>query len=139
MSLYDRDYYSWRAWIDRTVKRLVKNLETLTFAHSAITNPNSVADVQHLTAAQVTKLTDFPSATTATLTVVGWAANSQTVNVTGITADSIILMGSPSTDAQYLAYGAAQIRATSQGIGTITFTCTTTPTIELIINILILG
>jgi hypothetical protein len=112
MPLYDRDYYSWRAWIDRKVKYLLKEIQK----------------------------TPSPSvSTTTTLTVVGWVDNFQTVAVVGVTADNNIIVSPPIADADFLAYGEAKVRATSQGAGTITFTCTTTPTVELIANIIILG
>ena len=141
MPLYDRDYYSWRAWIDRKVKLLLKNTEGFLLKTTADTyyEPIKGEDDNYVTDAEKLKLANFPAAITATLTVVEWADNSQTVAVAGVTADSNILVSPPSTSTEFLAYGAAQIRAISQGAGTVTFTCTTTPTTELIANILILG
>ncbi len=141
MPLYDRDYYSWRAWIDRKVKLLLKNTQNFLLKAAADTyyEPIKGVDDNYVTGAEKAKLGDFPAALTATLTVAGWEANSQTVAVVGVTVDSNILVSPPSTSTEFLAYGAAQIRASAQGAGTITFTCTTTPTTELIANVLILG
>ena len=66
---------------------------------------------------------------TVTLTVAGWSSNTQTVTITSITGANDILV-SPSADS-YVKYASAQIRATSRTDTTVTFTCTTTPTVEL--------
>lgn len=72
---------------------------------------------------------------TASLTVEGWSANSQTVSVTGVTATNIVWVA-PTPESQD-AYGAAGIRATAQAEGTITFTCTEVPTEALTVNVVI--
>lgn len=80
---------------------------------------------------------------TASLTVEGWeedAANAvwtQTVSVTGVTANSNIIV-SPAP-ASHEAWGAAGIRATAQAAGTVTFACDTVPTEAITAQILIVG
>ncbi len=72
---------------------------------------------------------------TASLTVAGWSENGQTVSVTGVTATNIVWVA-PAPESQD-AYGSAGIRATAQGEGTLTFTCTEVPTEALTVNVVI--
>jgi len=75
--------------------------------------------------------------TTATLAVADWSSNIQTVNVTGVTSsNNVIVAAAPASQADYTAAG---ILCTAQGAGTLTFTCTTTPTSAITVNVLILG
>lgn len=73
--------------------------------------------------------------TTATLTVAGWSSNTQTVNVTGVTASNAVLV--TYAPASKDAYTAADIYCTAQGAGTLTFACTTTPTSAITVNVMI--
>ena len=76
-----------------------------------------------------------------TLTVAGWNASTkrQVATVAGVLADAsrqVIQMGF-STEAAILAYGAAGILAVAQGAGTLTFQCSTVPTADIAVNIII--
>ena len=76
-----------------------------------------------------------------TLTVAGWNASTkrQVASFTGVLADAslqVIQMGF-STEAAILAYGAAGILAVAQGAGTLTFQCSTVPTADIAVNIII--
>lgn len=73
------------------------------------------------------------TAITVTLTVAGWADGVQTVNASNVTADNIVWVSPSATS--FDAYGEAGIRATAQGDGTITFTATTVPTVELTVGV----
>ena len=74
------------------------------------------------------------SATT-TLAVNDWSSNTQTVNVTGVTANNnVIVAPAPASQADYSAAG---ILCTAQGAGTLTFTCTSTPSSAITVNVLI--
>ena len=72
---------------------------------------------------------------TASLTVAGWSGNAQTVSVAGVTATNIVWVA-PAPESQE-AYGSAGIRATAQGEGTLTFTCTEAPTEAITVNVVI--
>lgn len=75
--------------------------------------------------------------TTASLVVADWSSNTQTVNVTGVTAsNNVIVAPAPASQADYTAAG---IICTAQGAGTLTFTCTTVPSSAITVNVLILG
>ena len=74
--------------------------------------------------------------TTATLTVAGWSNNEQTVNVTGMTADGVVLV-SP-TPANQSAYTSAGILCTAQAAGSLTFTCDTVPSADITVTIVML-
>lgn len=75
------------------------------------------------------------TATTATLATANWSSNSQTVSVTGVTANNVVyVMAAPASAAEYAAAG---VQCTAQASGTLTFTCTTTPSSALTVNIAI--
>ena len=73
------------------------------------------------------------NAITVTLTVAGWASNTQSVSASNVTADNIVWV-SPAP-ASFDAYGKAGIRATAQADGTLTFTCTSVPTVEITVEV----
>ena len=76
------------------------------------------------------------TATTALLDEMGWSGNSQTVNVTGVTAsNNVIVSAAPASQSDYSVYG---IICTAQGAGTLTFTCDTVPTTGITVNVLII-
>ena len=76
-------------------------------------------------------------ATMPTLAVADWSSNTQTVNVTGVTASNIVFVSpAPASAADYAAAG---IVCTAQGSGTLTFTCTTVPSNAITVNVVILG
>lgn len=73
---------------------------------------------------------------TITLTAAGWSSNTQTVNVTGMTADGVVMVSPDPTDQS--AYTSAGILCTAQGAGTLTFTCDTVPSGDLSVNVVML-
>ena len=76
-------------------------------------------------------------ATMPTLAVADWSSNTQTVNVTGVTASNIVFVSpAPASAADYAAAG---IVCTAQGSGTLTFTCITVPSNAITVNVVILG
>ena len=76
------------------------------------------------------------TATTGTLTIANWSSNTQTINVTGVTAsNNVIISPAPASQA---AYTAAGVLCTAQGAGILTFTCTSTPASDLTVNVLIM-
>ena len=78
-----------------------------------------------------------PVARTATLTVAGWSGTTQTVSVTGVTANSILTVTyAPDSHDAWLDAG---VYCSAQGEGTLTFTCATTPVAALTANIVIVG
>lgn len=74
--------------------------------------------------------------TTITLTAAGWSSNTQTVNVTGMTATGVVLVSPDPTDQS--AYTSAGVLCTAQAAGTLTFTCSTTPSADLSVNVVML-
>lgn len=78
-----------------------------------------------------------PIARTATLTVAGWSGTTQTVSVTGVTADSILTVTyAPDSHDAWLDAG---VYCSAQGAGTLTFACDTVPTAALTANVVILA
>ena len=74
--------------------------------------------------------------TTVTLTTAGWSNNSQSVTVTGVTAsNSVIVTAAAASESTYLNCG---VKCSSQAANTLTFTCTTTPTDAIDVNVIVL-
>lgn len=76
-------------------------------------------------------------AVSVTLKAAGWSNNTQTVSVTDIAADSAVVV-SPAPES-FEAYNEAECRATAQGAGTITFSCGSTPSVALAVNVMIIN
>lgn len=71
-----------------------------------------------------------------TLAVADWNNSTQTVNVTGVTAtNAVIISPAPASATEYASCG---VLCTAQGSGTLTFTCQSTPTNDLTVNVIIL-
>ena len=79
----------------------------------------------------------FPKLTTATLTTSGWSSNSQTVTVTGVLADSSkqAVRISPADKDSADAWAEAGVWCTGQAADSLTFTCDSTPTAAINLNI----
>jgi len=73
---------------------------------------------------------------TASLPVSGWSNKQQTVSVSGVTANNVVIV--TPAPANHTHYNDCAVRCTAQGNGTLTFTCTNVPTSALAANILIL-
>ena len=71
--------------------------------------------------------------TTATLASTGWTNSTYTASVTGVTASNTVIV-SPDP-ASYADYVAAGIYCSAQASGSLTFTCTTTPTSAITVNV----
>lgn len=78
-----------------------------------------------------------PVARTAALTIAGWSDNTQTVSVTGVTANSILTV--TYAPASHDAWLDAGVYCSAQGAGTLTFTCESVPSAALTANIVILA
>jgi sugar lactone lactonase YvrE len=74
---------------------------------------------------------------TITIGVADWVANSATKTVTGVTASNIVWISPTATS--YLVFSNTQIRATIQGTNSLTFACTTTPTQNVDVVVVIGG
>jgi hypothetical protein len=72
--------------------------------------------------------------TTVTIASGDWSANSATKTVSGVTASSFLWV-SPDA-ASYANFGIAEVRATAQGTNSITFTCTTTPSVSITVVVI---
>lgn len=74
--------------------------------------------------------------TTATLTSGGWSSHTQTVTVSGVTAtNTVIVSYAPSSKT---AWQNADIYCSAQGANSLTFTCTTDPSVNVTANVVIL-
>lgn len=77
------------------------------------------------------------TATTATLSSASWTSHTQTVSVTWVTASNTVLV-SPAPSS-FAAYTNAVIYCSAQASWTLTFSCTTDPTSNITVNIIILN
>ncbi len=75
-------------------------------------------------------------AVTASLAAASWSNKSQTVSVTGVTADNNVLVAA--APASRTAWNDAEVYCSAQAAGTLTFTCSTVPTAALTANVIIL-
>ena len=72
-----------------------------------------------------------------TLNSANWSNNEQSVYVYGVTAtNTVIVSPAPASQADYVAAG---IYCSAQANESLTFTCATTPTSNISVNVLILG
>ena len=81
-----------------------------------------------------------PTFTTVTLTTSGWSSNTQTVTVSGVSADETaqLIMPVPALASQ-TAYYEAGILVTGQAANSLTFTCQNVPTEDLTVYVVIQG
>ena len=88
-----------------------------------------------LTAADVNAASP-PTSTTVTLTTSGWSSNTQTVTVSGVSADESaqLIMPVPALASQ-TAYYEAGILVTGQAANSLTFTCSTVPSSNLTVYV----
>lgn len=86
-----------------------------------------------------TSTVNIPANTSQTVTLYedSWTNNTQTVNVTGMTANkNVVVTYDPASRADYIA---ADIYCSSQGSGTLTFTCQRVPEYAIDVNVVILA
>ena len=76
------------------------------------------------------------AANTCSLTVAGWSSNTQTVSLTGMTADRIVIIG-PVADSIDVCKTNA-VYCSAQGNGTLTFKCQTTPSVAITMNVIMI-
>ena len=77
------------------------------------------------------------STITVTLTTAWWSSSTQTVSATGVTASNTVIVSPNPSD--YSDYTDAEIYCSAQGSGTLTFTCGTTPSNDIDVNVVILN
>jgi hypothetical protein len=75
-----------------------------------------------------------------TLVATDWADNAQTVAVEGVLADEMTQIITPTPAlASQAAYYKAGIKATGQAKNSLTFTCNTAPTEDLVVRVILQG
>ena len=86
--------------------------------------------------------TDYQSpvkAATVTLSANAWSGNSQTINVSNVTAGSLVTVAPVPTALNRTAYLEAGVYCSAQGAGTLTFVCEDVPSVSLNVNIQIIN
>lgn len=74
---------------------------------------------------------------TVTLASANWSSQSITVSATGVTASNTVIV-SPDP-ASINDYATNSVYCSAQGSGTLTFSCNTEPTVDIDVNVLIMG
>lgn len=86
--------------------------------------------------------TDYQSpvkSATVTLSANAWSGNSQTINVSNVTASSLVTVAPVPTAQNRTAYLEAGVYCSAQGAGTLTFVCEDVPSVNLNVNIQIIN
>ena len=74
---------------------------------------------------------------TVTLASANWSSKEITVSATGVTASNTVIV-SPSP-ANINDYATNSVYCSAQGSGTLTFSCNTEPSVDIDVNVLIMG
>lgn len=77
------------------------------------------------------------SAISVTLAAANWSSSTQTVTATGVTASNTVVVSPASASASD--YASAEILCTAQASDSLTFTCVTTPSNDITVNVLIVN
>ena len=114
--------------------------DTLTLVGSNVTlTPDATNDkvTIGITKANVTSALGYTPSTvksvTVTLTTSGWNSNSQTVSVSIVSANNIVIVSPVPEDQD--TYSKCGIKCSAQSNGSLTFTCKTLPTTDIHINV----
>lgn len=86
--------------------------------------------------------TDYQSpvkSATVTLSANAWSGNSQTINVSNVTAGSLVTVAPVPTAQNRTTYLEAGVYCSTQGSGTLTFVCEDVPSVNLNVNIQIIN
>ena len=86
--------------------------------------------------------TDYQSpakSATVTLSANAWSGNSQTINISNVTAGSLVTIAPVPTAQNRTAYLEAGVYCSAQGAGTLTFVCEDVPSVNLNVNIQIIN
>ena len=112
----------WQTWQEPLVSGT--NIKTV--------NNTSLLGSGDISVAQMTVPATMP-----TLAVADWSGNAQTVTVNGVTAtNTVIVSPAPASAVEYASCG---ILCTTQGTDSLTFTCTSVPANDLVVNVVIFG
>ena len=108
---------------------------------------NTLTEAQYDTAVQqgviganeLSLITDATSATVPStmpvLLAANWSSSTQTVTVNGVTANNVVFVSpAPASASEWASSG---ILCTAQGVNSLTFTCTQTPSNDLTANVVI--
>ena len=111
------------------------NWEQLNVQPTPVTSVNGSTGAVTITAADLGATT--ASTAVKTLNSANWSNNEQSVYVYGVTASNVVIVSpAPASQADYVAAG---IYCSAQANESLTFTCATTPTSNISVNVLILG
>ena len=106
--------------------------------HIAFTPTSTVASDNVQDAIEEVYTKTAPTHQTITLSSSAWSSNTQTVTVSGVTADELDQLITPTPAiASQSAYYEAGIMCTNQGTNSLTFTCQTVPTSNLTVYVVI--
>lgn len=124
--------------------------ETIAYVKHGVDGYTPVKGVDYWTDADETEIKQYvidyteqsitnwaPAYKTVYLYANAWANNTQMITITGVTTDNPVFVGpEPSVD-NYTAYVDAEIRCVSQGTNALSFTCGSTPAVDVLVNVAI--
>ena len=80
---------------------------------------------------------DKPTTKTVTLTALGWSGNSQTLNVSEVSASSYVFCAPLPDGTSDNIWAYCGVKCVTQGSGTLTFSCRETPSVDVSVNLYI--
>lgn len=118
---------------------ILQDISTVEEKVSALeTDTSSISDNVRVINEELPNKANKSTSVTVTLAASSWSDNTQTVTVTGVTAANNVVV-SPSGRDSTETWADGEVLCTSQGSNTLTFTCTTTPTADITVSVVILG
>ena len=120
-------------WVNRTEL-------TITHTEATIVTPNKTYTFDNNSATWVARLSDIPAWPTTlqvTLTTAWWSSNTQTVTATWVTSsNTVIVSPDPSSISDYVTWW---VYCSAQWTDSLTFTCSTAPSNNITVNVVILN
>ena len=121
------------------IDKITSDLNTVQEKVSVLeTDTSSISDDVRVINEELQNKANKSTSVTVTLASASWSNNTQTVSVTGVTATNNVVV-SPSGRDSTEAWADGEILCTSQGSNALTFTCTTVPTADITVSVVILG
>lgn len=134
----------------RKLKKIIKNgveyilsfvdLETnqsVDWVKTFVKSPIVPSPINNTDAATKKYVDDKKSTISITLTTAWWSSNSQTVSATGVIASNTVMVSPVPADMDD--YTSNKVKCSAQWSGTLTFTCGTTPSNDIDVNVVILN
>lgn len=121
------------------IDNIMQDISTIEEKVSALeTDTSAISDDVRVINEELPNKANKSIPVTVTLASASWVDNSQTVSATGVTESNNVVV-SPSGRDSTTAWADGEVLCTSQGSNALTFTCTTVPTADITVSVVILG